>query len=164
MLKLRKATSEDARLILTFIKELAEYEKDPKAVVATEENIRRDGFGAQPKFEVVIAEWDGDAVGMAFYFFNYSTWKGRHGMYLEDLIVRPSQRGNGIGKAIMAHLASVAVENKCFGIRWEVLDWNKSAIRFYESLGAEFRGRWQSMQINGDALKLLAASEKSSSA
>ena len=155
MLKIRKATAKDIPIVLLFIRQLAEYEREPEAVLATERDLRRDGFSGDPKFHAVIAKWNDKPVGMAFYFYNYSTWKGRPGIYLEDIIIRPEFRGKGVGKALMRYLARIAVARNCYGIRWEVLDWNTTAIVFYKSLGAKFRDHWQSMQIQGEDLKQL---------
>ncbi len=162
MLKIRKAMSKDVPVVLLFIRQLAEYEREPKAVLATERDLRRDGFGREPRFHAAIAEWNDEPVGMAFFFYNYSTWKGRPGIYLEDIIIRPEFRGRGIGKALMAYLARVAVAKKCFGIRWEILDWNTPAIGFYKKLGAKFRAHWQAMQIEGEDLQHLARTGGSS--
>ncbi len=159
MLTIRKARSNDVPIIHSFIRQLAEYEREPQAVQATEKDLKRDGFGNVPKFHVLIANWSQDPVGMAFYFLNYSTWKGRSGIYLEDIIIRPEFRGRGIGKALMATLARTAIAKKCFGIRWEVLDWNKTAMDFYSKIGAELREHWQSMQITGEGLQKLAKTE-----
>ena len=156
MLKIRKGSVEDVPLILSFIRELAEYEREPGAVRATEEDLRRDGFSANPKFRVIIAESDGSPAGMAFYFHNYSTWQGKHGLFLEDFFVRPPFRGKGVGKAIMVHLAQIALTEDCYGVRWEVLDWNKPAIQVYLRLGARFRENWRVMQITGEDLKRLS--------
>jgi len=159
MLRIRKASVEDVPLILSFIHELAEYEREPSAVRATEDDLIRDGFSGNPKFRVIIAEWDGSPAGMAFYFQNYSTWQGRHGLFLEDLFVRSKFRRKGIGKALMVHLARTAIAEKCYGMRWEVLDWNASAIDVYQRLGAGFREHWRVMQITGEDLKRLSESE-----
>lgn len=156
MLAIRMAKRDDAALILKMIQGLAEYERAPESAVATEEDLLRDGFGAEPKFHCVIAEWDGEPVGFALYFFNYSTWKGRPGIYLEDLFVWPEYRGKGIGKALLLHLAQVAVENKCGRYEWQVLDWNTPAIEFYEGLGAKRMKEWLPMRVEGEALKKLA--------
>jgi GNAT superfamily N-acetyltransferase len=158
MLEIREASSKDTALILSFIRELAEYEREPHAVVATEKDLKRDGFTSDPKFHALIAEWDSEPAGMAFYFYNYSTWQGRRGVYLEDIFVRPAFRGKGVGRELMAYLARIAVAQNCFGIRWEVLDWNETAVEFYKGLGARFREHWQSMQIQGDELQRLANS------
>ena len=159
MLKIREANPEDVPLILSFIRELAEYEREPDAVRATEDDLIRDGFSASPKFRVIIAEWDGKPAGMAFFFQNYSTWQGKQGLFLEDLFVRPEFRGKRIGKALMVHLAQVAVAEHCYGMRWEVLDWNTTAIEVYQKLGARFRAHWRVMQITGDELKRLSEAE-----
>ncbi len=155
-LRLRKATSRDIPVVLSFIRELAEYEREPQAVSATTDDLRRDGFTKHPKFQIIIAEWNGQPAGMAFYFYHYSTWKGRHGIYLEDIFVGPKFRGKAIGKALMAYLARAAIKENCYGIRWEVLDWNESAIEFYKTLGAGFREHWQAMNLQGEALQRLA--------
>jgi len=159
MLTIRNATIADTALILSFIRHLAEYEREPKAVVATEEDLRRDGFGPEPKFRCVIAEWDKMAAGFAFFFYHYSTWRGRAGLYLEDLFVLPEMRDKGIGKALLKHLAQIAIRENCYGIRWMVLEWNEPALKFYERLGAEMLGEWETMLITGPALQRLAESE-----
>ena len=159
MLRIREASVDDAPLILSFIHELAEYEREPSAVRATEDDLIRDGFSKNPKFKVIIAEWNSSPAGMAFFFQNYSTWQGKHGLFLEDLFVRPQFRRKGIGKALMVHLARTAIEEKCYGMRWEVLDWNKSAIDVYQRLGARFREHWRVMQLTGDDLKRLSETE-----
>ena len=156
MLKIRPATVNDVGLILEFICELAEYERQPQAVTATEAALVRDGFGADPKFRVVIAEWNEKPVGFALFFYNYSTWLGRPGLYLEDLFVRPEFRGKGIGKTLLVHLARLAVQENCGRFQWQALDWNTPSIRFYESLGAEVMKEWLTMRVEGEALKRLA--------
>jgi GNAT superfamily N-acetyltransferase len=159
MLKIRKASVEDVPLILSFIHELAEYEREPSAVRATEDDLIRDGFSANPKFRVITAEWNGKPAGMAFFFQHYSTWQGRQGLFLEDFFVRPQFRGKGVGKALMAHLAQIAIAENCYGIRWEVLDWNTPAIDVYLKLGAHFREHQRTMQIAGEDLKRLSERE-----
>ena len=156
-LRLRDATREDVPAILQLIRALAEYEKEPKAAVATADDLLRDGFGERPLFRVVMAEWDGQAVGFAFYFFNYSTWQGRPGLYLEDLFVRPPHRGQGIGKALLVHLAGIALRENCGRFVWQVLDWNEPALQFYESLGARVMKEWLTMRVDGEALRKLEA-------
>jgi GNAT superfamily N-acetyltransferase len=158
MLKLRKATPKDIPLILSFIRELAEYERAPNAVSCTEKDLRRDGFGSKPKFRVLIARWNREPAGMAFFFYNYSTWQGRPGIFIEDLFVRPQFRGKGIGRSLMTYLAKMAIAESCYGVRWEVLDWNHSAIDVYQHLGSKFREGWRIMQITGRELKELAKS------
>jgi GNAT superfamily N-acetyltransferase len=160
MLSIRPATPKDAALIVQFVRDLAEYERDPKAAVASEEDFLRDGFGADPKFKVVFAEWEGKPAGFALFFYNYSTWQGRPGLYLEDLFVKPEFRGKGIGKALLLHLAKIAVENNCGRYQWQVLDWNIPAIEFYKSLGAELMKEWLTMRVEGSGLKKLAGLAK----
>jgi GNAT superfamily N-acetyltransferase len=158
MLSIRPATPADAALMLTFIRGLAEYEREPNAVIATEEGLIRDGFGPQPKYRCLIAEWSGRPVGFAFFHYNYSTWRGQPGLYLEDLFVLPEMRGKGIGKTLLQKLAQIAVEENCYGLRWMVLEWNTPAIRFYETLGAELLDEWETMLLRGPALERLASS------
>src|SRR5579863_7055820 len=133
-LRIRAATAADVSLILGFIRELAEYEKLSHEVVATEADIRGSLFGAKPVAECVLAELHGQPVGFALFFHNFSTFLGRPGIYLEDLYVRPTERGKGIGRKLLAQLAQLAVERRCGRLEWAVLDWNEPAIRFYENL------------------------------
>lgn len=156
MLTIRNATSADTALMLKLIQGLAEYERAPNAVVASEEDLLRDGFGPTPKYRCVIAEWDNRPAGFAFFFYNYSTWRGRPGLYLEDLFVIPEMRGKGIGKALLQRVAEIAVREDCYGISWMVLEWNEPAIKFYESLGAEMLVEWETMRLTGPALLQLA--------
>lgn len=156
MLKLRPARPEDVPLILAFIRELAAYEREPDAAVATEEDLLRDGFGDRPRFQVILAEWDGAPAGFAFYFYTYSTWRGRPCLYLEDLFVRPVFRRNGIGLALLQELAREAVRERCDRFVWQVLDWNTPAIAFYESLGAKPLREWITMRVEGPAIGALA--------
>jgi GNAT superfamily N-acetyltransferase len=157
MLNIRKATPRDIPLILEFIRELAEYERMPEEAVATAEDLKRVGFSGEPRFYVEIAEWGGEPAGFALWFYNYSTWQGKSGLYLEDLFVRPRFRKKGIGKALLVHLARVAVEQGCGRYQWQVLDWNTPAIEFYESLGAKVMGEWLTMRVCGDSLQRLGA-------
>jgi GNAT superfamily N-acetyltransferase len=159
MLNIRPATPEDIPLILQFIRDLAEYEREPEAAVATAQDLRRDGWGPEPKFRCVLAEWDGQAAGFAFFFYNYSTWQGRSGLYLEDLFVRPKFRGHGIGKGLLVHLAQIAVRENCGRFQWQVLDWNTPALDFYKSLGARVMTEWLTMRVEGEALQKLARSD-----
>jgi diamine N-acetyltransferase len=156
MLRIRQALPEDIPLIVQFIRELAEYEKEPHQAVATEQDIRRDGFSANPKFRVVIAEWSGHPAGFALFFYNYSTWLGRAGLYLEDLFVRPAFRGRGIGNSLLAHLAKIAVDEGCGRFEWQVLDWNTPAVEFYKELGARVMEEWSTMRLTGEPLRKLA--------
>jgi GNAT superfamily N-acetyltransferase len=159
MLNIRDASVGDVPLILQFIRDLAEYEKEPQSAVATAEDLKRDGFGANPKFRVVLAEWDGAPAGFAFYFFHYSTWRGQPTLFLEDLFVRPQYRGKGIGKALLVHLARIAVAENCGRFEWQVLDWNTPSIEFYKSLGAETMKEWLTMRLAGEGIARLAAAK-----
>lgn len=156
MLRLRPAVRADVPLILSLIRELATYERDPDAVVATEASLERDGFGERPLFQVTIAEWSGAPVGFAFWFLAYSTWRGQPTLFLEDLFVRPEARGRGIGKTMMRHLARTALDIGCGRFVWQVLDWNTPSIEFYESLGAKVVREWLTCRLDGEALQALA--------
>jgi GNAT superfamily N-acetyltransferase len=156
-LRLREATRDDVPAIRRLIQALAEYEKEPESAIVTEDDLLRDGFGERPRFQVVMAEWEGEVAGFAFYFYNYSTWQGRPGLYLEDLFVQPGHRGHGIGKALLVHLAGIALRENCGRFVWQVLDWNTPSIAFYESLGAVVMKEWLTMRVTGDALHRLAA-------
>jgi GNAT superfamily N-acetyltransferase len=153
---IRAAIRADVPQILAFIRALAAYEREPEAVVATEEGLLNDGFGPNPYYFCLIAENDGAPAGFALYFFNYSTWIGRPGIYLEDLFVLPEFRGLGIGKALLRQVAAIAVERDCRRLQWEVLDWNTPAIDFYRAMGAEFLDEWRNVRISGVALSQLA--------
>ena len=155
MLLIRAAAVSDVPLLLRFSREFAEYERQPDAVVITEETLVRDGFGSQPKFRSLIAEWDGEAIGYALFFGIYSSLKGS-GIFLEDLFVREAFRGRGIGRALLSQVARIARQEGCYGIRWEVLSWNESAIKFYKSLGGEFFDEWRQVLLQADALNRLA--------
>jgi GNAT superfamily N-acetyltransferase len=155
--KIRPAIAADVTKILDFIRALAVYEREPYAVTATEADLLRDGFGSNPIFYCLIAENDGVAAGFALYFFSYSTWLGRAGLYLEDLFVHPEFRGLGIGKALLQQIAVIAVEKGCPRLQWEVLDWNTPAIDFYRAMGAEFMDSWRNVRVTGEALNRLAA-------
>ncbi|MGB6973173.1 MAG: GNAT family N-acetyltransferase [Terracidiphilus sp.] len=156
-LNIRPAVPADAPQILAFIRALAVYERAPDAVTATEQDILLHGFGSHPYFSCLMAETDGEPAGFALYFFNYSTWLGRPGLYLEDLFVLPALRGRGIGKALLQRVAAVALDLGCQRLQWEVLDWNTPAIDFYRAMGAEFLDEWRNVRISGDALCRLAA-------
>ena len=159
MLKIRPATPDDVPEILALIRDLATYERQPDAVVATEADLLRDGFGPQKVFSCLIAEWDGQPAAFALYFPFYSTWRGNAGIHLEDLFVRPEFRRRGIAKAIFSHLAAIALENGD-RFQWHVLDWNQPAIDFYEQMGAHMLHEWRIMRIDGEALQTLAASRQ----
>lgn len=156
MLNIRPASPADVPLIQQFIRDLAEYERAPESAVATQEDLMRDGFGPAPKYRCLIAEWDGQPAGFAFFFYNYSTWQGKPGLYLEDLFVKSAFRGKGIGKALLLHLAQVAVDENCGRYQWQVLDWNTPAIELYKSLGAEVMSEWLTMRVEGDAIRKMA--------
>lgn len=156
-MNIRAATVEDVPLILRFIRALAEYERLADQVVATEDGLRETLFGARPYAEVVIAEEGGEPAGFALFFHNYSTFLGRPGIYLEDLYVLPEMRSRGVGGALLAHLARLAVDRGCGRLEWWVLDWNRDAIRFYRALGAEPMDDWTVFRVTGEALDRLAA-------
>jgi GNAT superfamily N-acetyltransferase len=160
---IRIATPADVPQILVFIRALATYEREPDAVIATEEDLLRDGFGSHPFYSCLIAEHGGQPAGFALYFFNYSTWLGRPGLYLEDLFVPPEFRGLGIGKALLQRVAAIAVETNCSRMQWQVLDWNTPAIEFYLAMGAEFMDTWRNARIDGEALERLAGVAEQSS-
>jgi len=159
---IRPATPADVPTILHFIRELATYEREPDAVIATEADLLRDGFGPTPRFWALIAEHDGAPAGFALYFTSYSTWRGHHGIRLEDLYVTPSLRGRGIGKALLVRLAQIAVEQGCPRLEWDVLEWNAPAIAVYERLGASILTEWRIMRLQGEALQTLASLSPSS--
>jgi len=152
------ATAADVPQILAFIRALAAYEQAPDSVVATQGDLLRDGFGPRPFFECLMAEHDGRPAGFALYFYNYSTWAGKPGIYLEDLFVLPELRGLGIGKALLQRVAAIAVEKGCERLQWAVLDWNTPAIDFYAARGGEFLDEWRNVRVSGEALKRLAGS------
>jgi GNAT superfamily N-acetyltransferase len=155
MLLIRPATVDDVTLLRTMIRELAEFERELNRCVIEEMDLVRDGFGADPQFRALMAEWDGHPAGYALFFGYYSTWAGR-GLFLEDLFVREQFRGRGIGKALLASVARIAVQENCYGVHWEVLGWNEKAIQLYQSLGAEFRDQWRPVFLTDDALRRLA--------
>ena len=152
---IRSATPNDVPLILEFIKALARFEKEPDAVKTTPEDLLRDGFGEQPRFEVLIAEWDEKPVGFALFFTTYSTWEGRPSLYLEDLFVVESARKHGVGRALMAKLAAICVERGYQRLELQVLDWNP-AREFYHRLGMDHMNEWLPYRLSGQALRALA--------
>jgi len=159
---IRAAIRADVPQILAFIRALAAYEREPDAVVATEEGLLHDGFGPNPYYFCLIAENDGLPAGFALYFFNYSTWMGRPGIYLEDLFILPEFRGLGLGKALLKQVAAIAIEKDCRRLQWEVLDWNTPAIDFYRAMGAEFLDEWRNVRVSGEALLQLAEGVRTS--
>lgn len=152
----REATPDDVALIVQFIKELAAYEREPLAAHATPAMIHEALFGAKPACECLIGVVDGEPQGFALFFHNFSTWKGRRGVYLEDLFVRPGARGVGLGKALLGRLAKITVARGCPRMEWNVLDWNEPALKFYRALGAEPLSEWTVHRLTGDALAQLA--------
>ena len=155
-LSIRSAEERDAGLILDFIRELAAYERLAHEVVATQDDIARALFGPQPRAFADIAEWDGKPAGFALWFYNFSTFRGRHGIYLEDLFVRPEFRSRGLGKALLRHLARRCVAEGLPRLEWWVLDWNEPALRFYRSIGAVPMDEWTVQRVTGKALERLA--------
>lgn len=155
---LRAATPEDVPMILTFIRELAEYERLADRVIATVERLQEMLFGARPYAEVILADVEGVPAGFALYLFNFSTFLAQPGIYLEDLFVRPPYRGHGVGRRLLTELARVAVERGCGRLEWSVLDWNEPAIGFYQRLGAKPQDDWTVYRLTGEALTALAAS------
>jgi GNAT superfamily N-acetyltransferase len=158
MLKIHPATRQDAPTLLSLIRGLAAYEKKPDAVVATEQDLLRDAFGPQPKFRALIAEWKGEAAGYASFFHFYSTYQGRSALFLEDLFVLDQFRGNGIGMALLSAVAKLAIDEGCFGLRWEVLEWNRPAIEFYKKLEATFLNERKVVAFDKEALRRVAKS------
>jgi GNAT superfamily N-acetyltransferase len=163
MLTIRPATIADAALLRQMIWELADFEKGTEHVRTTEADIARDGFGQNPQFRALIAEWSGQPAGFALFFNYYSTWRGS-GLHLEDLFIRPEFRSRGIGKALLARVARIAVDEERVFMRWEVLDWNQPAIEIYKALGADFLDDWRSVLLLTENLKKLAALDKQNKA
>src|SRR5579863_6855510 len=155
MLVIRPAGVDDVSLLRSMIRELADFERELDMCVIEEADLARDGFGPSPRFRALIAEWDSQPAGYALCFPYYSTWAGR-GLFLEDLFVRHPFRNRGTGKALLAAVARIAVQENCYGVHWEVLDWNEKAIELYKSLGAEFRDQWRPVLLADDALRRLA--------
>ena len=161
---IRAATPADVPLILSFVRALAEYERAPHAVVATESDLLRDGFGPNPYYTCLIAEHGGRPAGFAFFFFDYSTWIGRPGIYLEDIFVLPELRGRGVGKALLQRVAAIALEKGCARLKWAVLDWNTPAIDFYQAMGAEVQKEWLYVRLQGEPLERLAQGQSQDAA
>jgi GNAT superfamily N-acetyltransferase len=153
--RIRQATASDCALVFSFIRDLAEYERLLDDVDATPVSLDKALFCQNPRAFCDIAEWEGAPAGFALWFYNFSTFRGRHGIYLEDLFVRPAYRGKGIGKALILNLAQRAVRENCARVEWSVLDWNEPSIKFYESLGAIPMEEWTIYRLTGEALKKL---------
>ena len=156
-LQIRRANSDDVPLILQLIRELAAYERAPNDVIATEPLLRDILFGEKPAAEVLLAFAADEPIGFAVYFFNFSTWLGRPGLYLEDLFVKPEVRGKGYGRALLTRLAQIAQERRCGRMEWAVLDWNEPAIEFYKKLGAKPMDDWTVFRLTTDGIAKLAA-------
>jgi GNAT superfamily N-acetyltransferase len=159
-LSIRPANPEDLPLIAQLIRDLAEYERLADEVRFDETVLGTKLFGPRPYAEVVIGELDGEAQGFALFFHNFSTFEGKPGIYLEDLFVRPEARGSGLGKALLAHLAALALERDCARLEWSVLDWNEPAIGFYQKLGARLMDEWTVMRLDGAGLERLGADQR----
>ncbi len=159
-LTIRPGTREDIPLILWFIRALASYERLEGEVVTSADQLEQNLFGEKTYAETLIAEWDGVPAGFALYFYNFSTFLGKPGIYLEDLFVKPDYRGYGIGKALLHMLAKMTVDQDCGRLDWAVLDWNDTAIRFYKKMGAEAQHEWTGFRLSGDLLKAFANREK----
>ncbi|MBA4041938.1 MAG: GNAT family N-acetyltransferase [Sphingobium sp.] len=157
MIPIRFATPADVPTILQFVRELAIYERALDQVVATEALLEQALFATPPAAEALIAEVDGAPAGLALFFYNFSTWTGWRGLYLEDLYVTPQARGTGVGKALLKRLAQIAVERGCSRFEWAVLDWNTPAQEFYKAMGATIMGDWRICRMSGDALTTFAA-------
>ncbi|UVF20983.1 GNAT family N-acetyltransferase [Microvirga terrae] len=155
-LVIRKAEERDAPAIFSFIRDLAEYERLAHEVDATQADIAKALFGPDPRVFAEIAEWDGEPAGFAIWFYNFSTFRGRHGIYLEDLFVRPAFRSRGIGSALLRRLARRCVDEGLARLEWWVLDWNEPALRVYRSIGAVPMDEWTVQRVTGDALRRLA--------
>jgi diamine N-acetyltransferase len=160
---IRPALPDDAALILRLIRDLAVYEKLDHELEATQEGVAASLFGPNPRVFCDIAEWAGEPAGFALWFYNYSTFLGRHGLYLEDLFVEPRFRSHGIGKALLAQLARRCIDERLGRLEWSVLDWNEPAIRFYERQGAVLRKEWIGCRVTGEALRALAQDDYSAS-
>jgi len=156
--EIRTADVDDVPLILRFIKELAEYERIKDGVVTTEEILKESIFGTKSNTAVLLAFYNGEPVGFAIYFYNFSSLLGKKGIYLEDLYVTPDTRGKGFGKALLVRLAEIARDEDCGRLEWSVLDWNESAIDFYKNLGAEAMDAWTVYRLDRNALLTLADS------
>lgn len=159
---IRAATPEDVPAILGFIKALAIFEKEPDAVISTENDLHTALFGDQGSTQGIICESDGKPIGFAVYFLSYSTWQGKHGLYLEDLYISEDARGMGAGRALFQYLAQIAIEQGLTRFDWSVLDWNTPAIKFYEAFGAKPQSEWIKYRLTGEALLACANGQSAS--
>jgi GNAT superfamily N-acetyltransferase len=155
-LRLRDAKADDLPVIERLVRALASYERLEHEVRATQDDLRQAMFGPEPKVFALICEWDGQPAGLCIWFYNFSTFLGRHGIYIEDIFVEPEHRGRGIGRAIFKHLAQRAVAEGCGRLEWSVLNWNEPAIGFYRGIGASAMTDWHIQRVTGDALQALA--------
>ena len=160
MLTIRLATRDDVPQLLELIRQLAAYERKADQVVTTLADLLRDGFGPQPKFRALFAEWNGEAAGYASTFYFYSTYQGRPAIFIEDLFVLDKFRDRGIGKSLLSAVAKLAINEGCFGLRWEVLDWNRPAIVWYEKLGATFLDERRAVAFDTEAMRKLVESSE----
>lgn len=158
MISVRPITEKDVPALLSLILELADYEH--LEVTTTEADLLRDGFGVNRKFRALLAEYHGKAAGYAMFYDFYSSFRGRCGLFLEDIYVQPALRNNGIGKALLAHVARISKEENYFGMQWEVLDWNQPSIEFYERIGGKFMDEWRLVSLTGEALRKVAGDAK----
>lgn len=159
-LLVREAQLDDIPIIYKYIKDLAEYEKAPEEAILTEEDLKRSFFPDIPQVYCLVSEFENTVTGIAIWHLNYSTWLGKHGIYLEDLYVDPKYRGQGHGKALLVALAKICIERGYQRLQWWVLDWNKSAIDFYDSIGAHAMDEWTVFRVSGKELGKLANSDK----
>src|SRR5690349_8451074 len=159
--RIRFAQVQDIPTVLSLIHALAEYERAPDEVIATEALLKENLFSAPPAAEVLLVEENGEPVGFALFFHNFSTWMGRRGLYLEDLFVRPDKRGRGYGRALLVRLAQIARDRECGRMEWAVLDWNEPALQFYRKLGARPNEEWTIYRLTGDGIARLAAEDGS---
>lgn len=158
LITIRDATADDSALILRFVRDLAIYERAEQEVIATVSDIKNSLFRSTSTTKAVICSLDNEPIGFAVYFLNYSTWLGKHGLYLEDLFVSSDHRNVGAGKALLKHLAKIAVSKNCGRFEWSVLDWNEPAIQFYQSIGAKPQNEWVGYRLEGKALEAFAKS------
>jgi len=155
--RIARATERDVPLILQLIRELAEYERAPREAVATVEGLTASLFGDRPQAEVLLAHAGDEPAGFALFFYNFSTWTGKRGIYLEDIFVRPPMRRHGVGAALFREIATLAIERDCPRLEWAVLNWNELAINFYKKIGATAKDDWTTFRLSGETLRNLAA-------